>query len=471
MEYRTINPSTGEQLRTFETLSDAELDQRLERAHGAYATDWRRRPVQERAAILRAAAAELRDNSDEYAQLITLEMGKLIGTSEAEVGLSAAILDYYADRAEKFLAPRELPESPGAVVVTEPIGVIFGIEPWNFPYYQLARVAGPQLAAGNVVVIKHAENVPQCALAFARALEKAGAPEGAYTNIFATHEQAARVIADPRVAAVTVTGSERAGAAVAEQAGRSLKKVVMELGGSDPLIILEDAELDNAVQSAVFGRMFNTGQSCVGSKRIIVVGQDRGAAALDAFTEAMAALAAGDPMDPATTLGPVSSERALHTLLEQVQVAEKDGAVITVGGRRLDRPGFYLEPTVLTGIEPTNGAYHTEFFGPVTSFYVVDTEDDAIRLANDTPFGLGASVFTADTARGRRVAGQLDSGMVFVNQPAWTAPELPFGGVKRSGFGRELAELGFGEFVNRKAINVAAPGSGPWGPSPEVSQP
>jgi succinate-semialdehyde dehydrogenase/glutarate-semialdehyde dehydrogenase len=469
MAYSTINPATGEQLLTFDTLSDAELDQSLETAHTAY-THWRRRPVHERAEILKAAAAELRANSVEYARYITLEMGKLIGHSEAEVGLAAAILDYYADRAEKLLAPTELPESPGAVVVTEPIGVIFGIEPWNFPYYQVARVAGPQLIAGNAVVIKHAENVPQCALAFARVMEKAGVPAGVYTNVFATHEQAARVIADPRVAAVTVTGSERAGAAVAEQAGRSLKKVVMELGGSDPLIILEDADLDHAVQSAVFGRMFNTGQSCVGSKRIIVVGKDRGDAALRAFTEQVAELQAGDPMDPATTLGPVSSERARDLLHEQIELAEKDGATVVVGGARIDRPGFYLEPTVLTGIDAANVAYNTEFFGPVASFYVVDTTEDAIKLANDTPFGLGASVFTADTERGRSVAAQIDSGMVFVNQPAWTAPELPFGGVKRSGFGRELAESGFGEFVNRKLVNVAAAGSGPWGPSPEVAQ-
>jgi succinate-semialdehyde dehydrogenase/glutarate-semialdehyde dehydrogenase len=332
-------------------------------------------------------------------------------------------------------------------------------------------VAAPQLAAGNVLVVKHAESVPQCALAFARLMEEAGAPEGVYTNIFATHEQAARVIADPRVAAVTITGSERAGAAVAEQAGRSLKKIVLEMGGSDPLIILEDADLDHAVQSAVFGRMFNTGQCCVGSKRIIVVGKDRGEAALRAFSEQMAALQAGDPLDPATTLGPVSSQRALDLLLEQIEIAEKDGARVVVGGGRVDRPGFYLEPTVLTGIDPTNAAYNTEFFGPVAAFYVVDSEAEAIQLANDTSFGLGASVFTADTARGRRVAAQVDSGMVFVNQPAWTAPELPFGGVKRSGFGRELAELGFGEFVNRKLVNVAAAGSGPWGPSPEVAQP
>jgi succinate-semialdehyde dehydrogenase / glutarate-semialdehyde dehydrogenase len=469
MLYSTINPSTGEQLRTFDTLSDTELDRRLETARIAY-IDWRRRPVRDRAAILKAAAAELRANAEEYAELVTLEMGKLIGTAEAEVSLSAAILDYYADRAEALMAPMAL-ESPGATLVTEPIGVIFGIEPWNFPYYQIARVAGPQLAAGNVLLIKHAENVPQCALAFARALERAGVPEGVYTNIFATHDQAARVVADPRVAAVTVTGSERAGAAVAEQAGRSLKKVVMELGGSDPLIILEDADLDHAVQSAVFGRMFNTGQSCVGSKRIIVVGQDRGTAALGAITAQMSALQAGDPQDPATTLGPVSSARALDLLLEQVEAAEKDGAQVVVGGGRVDRAGFYLEPTVLTGIDRANSAYNTEFFGPVTSFYVVDTEADAVKLANDTQFGLGASIFTSDTARGRRVAAQIDSGMVFVNQPAWTAPELPFGGVKRSGFGRELAELGFGEFVNRKLVNVAAAGSGPWGPAPEVTQP
>jgi succinate-semialdehyde dehydrogenase/glutarate-semialdehyde dehydrogenase len=466
MQYSTINPSTGEHLRTFESLSDIELDQRLGIAHSAYA-DWRRRPVRDRAAVVRAAAAELRANAAEYAGYITLEMGKLIGSAEAEVSLAAAILDYYADRAETLMAPTELSESPGAMLLTEPIGAIFAIEPWNFPYYQVARVAGPQLVAGNVLVIKHAENVPQCALAFARAFERAGAPDGVYTNIFATHEQAAQVIADPRVAGVTVTGSERTGAAVAEQAGRNLKKVVVELGGSDPLIILEDADLDHAVQSAVFGRMFNTGQSCVGSKRIIVVGKARGATALDAIAEQMTALHPGDPTDPATTLGPVASARALDLLLEQVEMAEKDGAQIVVGGARVDRPGFYLEPTVLTGIDRDNRAYNTEYFGPVTSFYVVDTEAEAVTLANDTPFGLGASIFTADTARGRRVAAQIDSGMVFVNQPAWTAAELPFGGVKRSGFGRELAQLGFGEFVNRKMVNVAAPGSGPWGPSPE----
>ena len=393
-------------------------------------------------------------------------MGKLIGTSQAEVGLSAAILDYYADRAETFLAPRKLPESPGAVIETEPIGVILGIEPWNFPFYQLARVAGPQLMAGNVLVIKHAENVPQCALAFARLFEKAGAPAGVYTNVFASIDQIGRVIEDPRIAGVTVTGSERAGSAVAERACRSLKKSVMELGGSDPLIVLQDADLEHALAGALFGRMFNTGQSCVSSKRIIVVGQQRGDRFLREFSAVLGTLHAGDPADPETTLGPLSSERALDLLLAQIRIAKDGGARVVLGGNRIDRPGYYLEPTILTGIDAKNPASVLEFFGPVASFYFVDTEDQAIELANATPFGLGASVFTSDADRGRQVARQIESGMVFINQPAWTAPELPFGGIKNSGFGRELSELGFGEFVNRKLVNVAPAGSPPWGPVP-----
>jgi succinate-semialdehyde dehydrogenase/glutarate-semialdehyde dehydrogenase len=459
-----MNPATGETVRTFEGISDADLDNALDTAQSCYQNDWRHRSIADRARIVKAAAAELRANAAQYAQYVTAEMGKLIGTSQAEVGLSAAILDYYADRAEAFLAPRELPESPGAVVETEPIGVILGIEPWNFPYYQLARVAGPQLMAGNVLVIKHAENVPQCALAFARLFEQAGAPAGAYTNVFASIGQIGRVIEDPRIAGVTVTGSERAGSAVAERAGRNLKKSVMELGGSDPLIVLPDADLEHALAGALFGRMFNTGQSCVSSKRIIVVGQQRGETFLREFSDVLGSLQAGDPADPETTLGPLSSERALDLLLDQIRIAKDGGARVVLGGNRIDRPGYYLEPTILTGIDQKNPASVLEFFGPVASFYFVDTEDEAIELANATPFGLGASVFTNDVDRGRQVARQIESGMVFINQPAWTAPEIPFGGIKNSGFGRELSELGFGEFVNRKLVNVAPAGSPPWGP-------
>jgi len=464
MTYRTINPATGETVAAFEDISDADLDDALDTARSCYQDDWRHRPVADRARIVKAAAAELRANAAEYARYVTVEMGKLIGTSEAEVVLSAAILDYYADRAETFLAPEELPESPGAVVETEPIGVILGIEPWNFPFYQLARVAGPQLMAGNVLVIKHAENVPQCALAFSRLFEKAGAPAGAYTNVFASIDQIGRVIEDPRIAGVTVTGSERAGSAVAERAGRNLKKTVMELGGSDPLIVLEDADLQHALAGALFGRMFNTGQSCVSSKRIIVVGKDRGEAFLRGFSDGLGSLRAGDPADPETTLGPLSSEKALDLLLDQIRIAKDGGAHVILGGDRIDRPGYYLQPTILTGINEKNPASTLEFFGPVASFYVVDTEDEAIEVANATPFGLGASVFTNDVDRGRRVARQIESGMVYINQPAWTAPEIPFGGIKNSGFGRELSELGFGEFVNRKLVNAAPAGARPWGP-------
>jgi len=428
MTYRTINPATGETARTFGDISDADLDNAVEVARSCYTGDWRHRPVADRARIVRAAAAALRANAAEYAQYVTAEMGKLIGTSEAEVALSAAILDYYADHAEAFLAPQELPESPGAVIETEPIGVILGIEPWNFPYYQLARVAGPQLMAGNVLIIKHAENVPQCALAFARLFAEAGAPAGVYTNVFASIDQIGRLIEDPRIAGVTVTGSERAGSAVAERAGRSLKKAVMELG--------------------------------------IVVGQERGETFLRGFSEGLASLQAGDPADPDTTLGPLSSEKALDLLLEQIRVAKDGGAEVALGGERIDRPGYYLQPTILTGINEKNPASVLEFFGPVASLYVVDTEDEAIDVANATPFGLGTSVFTGDVEAGRRVARQIESGMVYINQPAWTAPEIPFGGIKNSGFGRELAELGFGEFVNRKLVNAAPAGSPPWGPVP-----
>jgi len=464
MTYRTINPATGETVAAFEDISDADLDDAPEVAQSCYQSDWRHRPVADRARIVKAAAAELRANAAEYARYVTVEMGKLIGTSEAEVVLSAAILDYYADRAETFLAPEELPESPGAVVETEPIGVILGIEPWNFPYYQLARVAGPQLMAGNVLIIKHAENVPQCALAFSRIFEKAGAPAGVYTNVFASIDQIGRVIEDPRIAGVTVTGSERAGSAVAERAGRNLKKTVMELGGSDPLIVLEDADLKHALAGALVGRMFNTGQSCVSSKRIIVVGQERGETFLREFSDVLGSLQAGDPANPETTLGPLSSEKALDLLLDQIRIAKDGGAQVILGGDRINRPGYYLEPTILTGIDQKNPASVLEFFGPVASFYVVDTEDEAIEVANATPFGLGASVFTNDVDRGRRVARQIESGMVYINQPAWTAPEIPFGGTKNSGFGRELSELGFGEFVNRKLVNAAPAGARPWGP-------
>ncbi|CAN7660187.1 NAD-dependent succinate-semialdehyde dehydrogenase [Caballeronia sp. LjRoot34] len=454
-EFQTLNPANGKVVKSFPTATDAEVFAALSTAEECYRNDWRNRPVTERKRVMARAAAILREKAEEYAQYITLEMGKPIDQSRYEVELSAAILDYYASHAESFLKPQALPDAPGSVVVTEPIGVILAVEPWNFPYYQLARVAGPQMMAGNVVIIKHAPNVPQCALAFARLFEEAGAPVGAYTNLFATVDQVSALIDDFRVRGVTLTGSERAGAAVAERAGRTLKKAVLELGGSDPFIVLEDAPLEDAMNVGFMGRMICMGQACAASKRIIVVGKERGERFLEGLVQRIDALKVGDPADNTTTLGPLVSERALEALLGQIEGAKAHGARVVVGGKRMDREGFYLEPTIITDITPENPLSQQETFGPVASFYVVETEDEAIELANATKFGLGAAIFSANVEHAQKLAARIESGMVFINSCAITAPEVPFGGVKNSGYGRELSELGFGEFVNRKLIHTA----------------
>lgn len=464
MEYKTINPATGQLVKTFEGAKDHEIDAMIATAQGAFESDWRHRSVADRSRIIAKAASILRDRAEEYAQTITREMGKRIAEARGEVTLSANILDYYAQRAHEFLAPQQLPDVSGAKVHTYPVGILLGIEPWNFPYYQIARVAAPQLMVGNVLILKHAENVPQSALAFARLFEEAGAPAGVYTNVFVSIEQVGRIIDDPRVRGVTLTGSERAGASVAERAGRNLKKVVLELGGNDAMIVLEDAPLEWAINTALIGRTLNCGQVCVGSKRIIVVGKQRGEAFLSGFKKAMTALQAGDPGDANTTLGPVSSERALDQLLEQIQRAVDAGAVIECGGHRIDREGFYIEPTILGNVNTSNPIYREELFGPIASFFVVQSEDEAIRLANDTQYGLGGSILTADLARGEQIAARIDSGMVFVNRPFATIPQLPFGGVKNSGFGRELSMAGFEEFVNKKLVTTDAVGTPPTKP-------
>jgi len=461
MAYRTINPATGNVVKTYDTVSDVALGEAMDVAQACYENDWRLRSVEQRAAIIHAAATLMRQNRDHLAGLATLEMGKLIAEAKVEVALSADILDYYAKMAKTFLKPQPIPGAPNAAIETFPLGVILGIEPWNFPYYQVVRVAGPQLVVGNVLVVKHASNVPQSALALARMLEEAGAPKGAYTNIFASTDQVGRLIEDPRVRGVTLTGSEGAGAAVAERSGRNLKKSVLELGGSDPFIVLEDAPFEATLANALWGRMNTTGQSCTAAKRVIVVGKERGRQFLEGLRTQMSSLRAGDPADPATTLGPLSSESVIAGLLKQIESAKAAGAKVVTGGARIDRPGFYLEPTILTDIAEDNPIYTQELFGPVLSFYVVDSEEEAIMVANATPFGLGGSVFTANLERGRDVARRIESGMVFVNRPVWSAPELPFGGVKNSGYGRELSELGIGEFVNRKQINISAAGSPP----------
>lgn len=454
MTYQSVNPYDGKILKTFEELTDKQLETALETAETCFET-WRHTSFAERSSVLARAAAILRSRVEDFARPITLEMGKLIEESRGEVALSADILDYYAENAERFLAPEQLkPASGEASIESSPLGVIFGVEPWNFPYYQLARFVAPNLMAGNVVLVKHASNVPQCATAFADLFIDAGAPVGAYTNLLISKAQVAHVIADPRVKGVALTGSEAAGAIVAGQAGQAMKKSTMELGGSDAFIVLEDADLDATVRWALWGRINNAGQCCVAAKRFVVVEEvaDR---FLAKFTTAMGELKTGDPLDKATTLAPLSSNEALDKLVDQVDQAVAKGARVVLGGKRVGGSGAFMQPTILTDITPGNPAYAEEFFGPVALFFRVPDEDAAVALANDSSFGLGGSVFTKDIARGKRVASRIDTGMVFINHPTWTAADLPFGGIKHSGYGRELSSLGIQEFVNKKLIRIA----------------
>ena len=456
MAYQTTNPYTGETLKTFPNATDAQVAQALERGHAAF-QQWRLKPVRERVTFLQKAADLLRTRHTEYAKLLTTEMGKLLAEAEAEVELSADILEYYVKHAEAQLAPQPLPcEDPvvsEAQLVHEPLGIILAIEPWNFPYYQIARIMAPQLAAGNVILLKHASNVPQSAAAFEKLMQETGLPAGCFQNLYATRGQIETIINDPRVQGVALTGSEGAGALVAAQAGRALKKSTMELGGSDAFIVLDDADLDKAVKWAVFGRHWNGGQVCCSSKRIIVH-ESIHDAFVRRYTEGVAQLKAGDPMEASTTLAPLSSQQAADDVRRWIDEAVAHGATATVIGAEVPRQGAFVRPVLLTGVKPGNPVYHHEFFGPVSMIFKVKDEEEAIRLANDSPFGLGGSVFTRDIERGKRVAAQISTGMVYINHPTAVKADLPFGGIRRSGYGRELIGLGLKEFVNHKLVGV-----------------
>lgn len=456
MAYQTTNPYTGEILKTFPDATDAQVAQALERGHTAFQR-WRLKPVSERVTFLQKAADLLRAKRTEYAKLLTTEMGKLLAEAEAEVELSAAILEYYVKHAEAQLAPQPLPcEDPvvsEAQLVHEPLGIILAIEPWNFPYYQIARIMAPQLAAGNVILLKHASNVPQSAAAFEKLMQETGLPAGCFQNLYATRDQIETIINDPRVQGVALTGSEGAGALVAAQAGRALKKSTMELGGSDAFIVLDDADLDKAVKWAVFGRHWNGGQVCCSSKRIIVH-ESVHDEFIRRYTEGVAQLKAGDPMEASTTLAPLSSQQAADDVRRWIDEAVAHGATATVIGAEVPKQGAFVRPVLLTGVKPGNPVYHHEFFGPVSMIFKVKDEEEAIRLANDSPFGLGGSVFTRDIERGKRVAAQISTGMVYINHPTAVKADLPFGGVRRSGYGRELIGLGLKEFVNHKLVGV-----------------
>jgi succinate-semialdehyde dehydrogenase/glutarate-semialdehyde dehydrogenase len=451
MTYQSFNPATGQLLKKFEELSEAQLETKLAKANECFAR-WKKTSFAERAKIIGKAGELLHERVEELARTMTLEMGKRIDEARGEVEFSANIMAYYAKNAESFLADTELnPELGEGHMESTPIGIVFGVEPWNFPYYQLARVAGPQLMAGNVLVVKHAGIVPQCAIAFEKVLTDAGAPEGLYTNLMISHDQSDKVVADPRIKGVALTGSVAAGRSIAAGAGQALKPSSMELGGADAFIVLEDADMEHALKWAVWGRMYNAGQACVASKRFIIV-ESVADAFIEKFQAGLNALEAGDPLDEKTTLGPLSTEQALVNLLKQVDVAVQHGATVVMGGKRLNREGSYMQPTILTDVTPDNPAFRDEFFGPVAMIFRVKDEAAAIALANDSDFGLGGSVFTGDLERGKRVASAVDTGMMFINNINWLDADLPFGGIKNSGYGRELGDMGIQQFVNKKLV-------------------
>ena len=414
---------------------------------------WRATDQAERRELLTRVAQQHRDHAEEFAELLTLEMGKPIAQARGEVELSAQIYQYYADNLEKFMADEPLEISgPGtAVVRTEPIGPLIGVMPWNFPYYQVARFAAPNIALGNTVIIKHARNCPQAALAIEKTLTDVGLPDGVYQNAFISSKQVADVIADPRVHGVSLTGSERAGAAVAEVAGRNLKKCVLELGGSDPLIVLEDADVDAAAKAAAANRLFNAGQACTATKRFLAHTNIYDAF-VEKLVEQLSAFEPSDPTKPDTKMGPLSSRSAAEEIDELVGTAVSAGARVLLEGGPVSGEGAFYRPTLLTDVDPEMDVYREEIFGPAGVVHRFETVDEAIEVANDSPYGLAASVFTEDMTQAQYVAEALETGMVWINSTSKSAPDLPFGGVKRSGFGRELAHFGFNEFANKKLV-------------------
>ena len=443
--YAVVNPATGDVVQEYPTATDKQIDEALASAQKAYREWSKNSTVAQRAALIRKVAALHTERRQELAEIINREMGKEIDGALGEIDFSAAIYEYYADNAEKFLADEKIDLLGGdgsAIIRRGPVGVLLGIMPWNYPYYQVARFAGPNLTLGNTIVLKHAPQCPESAAAIQKIYDDAGFPKGAYVNVYATNEQIAEAIADPRVQGVSLTGSERAGAAVAEVAGRNLKKVVLELGGCDPFIVLSTDDLDATVDAAVAGRFENTGQACNAAKRFIVAA-DIYDDFLDKFTKKV--------LETADGLAPLSSVAAAKRLGEQVDRAVADGAKLVSTG---ERKGAHFPPGVLTNVSPKSPSYREELFGPVACVYKAASEDEAVELANDTPFGLGSYVFTTDAEQAKRVADKIEAGMVYVNLVGADGVELPFGGVKRSGFGRELGRFGIDEFVNKKLIRI-----------------
>jgi succinate-semialdehyde dehydrogenase/glutarate-semialdehyde dehydrogenase len=453
--YAVVNPATGATLKEYPTISDDELRRAVDRADAAHAQWGAQTAPAERAKAIAKVAELHTQRRQELAEIIVAEMGKPIEQALGEVDFSAAIYEFYAERAEELLAdePITLLDGDGsAVVKRSSLGVLLGIMPWNFPYYQVARFAGPNLLIGNTIVLKHAPQCPESSAAIQQIFNEAGFPDGAYINVYATNDQIEWVIADPRVRGVSLTGSERAGAAVAAIAGKNLTKVVLELGGSDPFILLSTDDLDATVEAAVSARLDNTGQSCNAAKRFIV-SDDLYEPFLEKFSAALTAVSPSDPTSADSAIGPLSSTGATERLTDQLKRAIDQGATVAAGGG--EPTGNFFPTTVLTDVTPDNDAYREEFFGPVAQVFRVGSEEEAISVANDTAFGLGSYLFTTDPAQAERVAEAIDAGMVYVNLVGGDGVELPFGGTKRSGFGRELGRYGADEFVNKKLIRTA----------------
>ena len=452
-----VNPATGEQIGSYEEDSPSEVDDALDRAADAF-SDWRERPIRERETLLSSAAEVLRENQEEYAQLMTEEMGKPIVQARSEVEKCAWGCDHYAEYTSAYLADEHYPSPPGSDVKTvyEPLGPVLAVMPWNFPFWQVFRFAAPYLTAGNVGLLKHASNVPGCAEAIEDVFREAGYPEGVFQALLVGSDPIADVIADDRVRAATLTGSGPAGSSVAAAAGENLKKTVLELGGSDPFVVLDDADLDAAAETGAWARNQNGGQSCIAAKRFVVV-DDVYDEFRDRFVEEVESLVVGDPTDDDTDVGPQASNDLMEGLHEQVEASVEAGATVVTGGEPMNRDGSFYPPTVLEDVPEGCPADDEEMFGPVAAVYRVDDEEAAIEKANDTQFGLGASVWTGDHERGERVARRIDAGCVYVNQLVKSDPRVPFGGIKASGYGRELSEAGITEFVNRKTVWVQDP--------------
>ncbi len=456
MAIESINPASGKLLRRFEALSETEMRQRIQIAADAFCT-YRAVPVEHRALWMRKLATLLEGETEELATLITCEMGKPLGASRQEVLKCAAVCRFYAENAARMLAPEPVQtEASSSYVRWDPLGVVLAVMPWNFPFWQVFRFLAPALMAGNVGLLKHAPNVPQCALAIESLTRRAGFPRGSFQALLLETPQVEAVLGDERVAAVTLTGSEAAGRAVGAQAGWLIKKSVLELGGSDPFVVMASADLDAAVLTAVRARSINSGQSCIAAKRFIVA-QEIYREFKTRFIAGMEALTIGDPMYPETQIGPLATPGILENLEAQVNAAVKAGARLLTGGRRVGAAGNFFQPTVLADVPRSSPVYREELFGPVAMLFQVRDLDDAIHLANDTPFGLGASAWTRDPAEQQRLVAELECGSVFLNAMVASDPRLPFGGIKRSGYGRELSAAGMREFMNAKTVVVGAP--------------